>query len=71
MTPQAPTPRDRWGSFARAWPLLRDPLIVLTALGLIAVEAKGGVSHPERLTAYLAMLGLPLVLRRDQKDGGE
>jgi len=38
---------------------------------LIALEARGGVPHPERLTAYLAMLGLPLVLRRDQRDGDD
>lgn len=66
-----PPPRDRVSSFARVWLAARDPLIVVTALALIAVESRGGVSHPERLTAYLAMLGLPLVLRRDQRNGGE
>lgn len=69
MTTRPPPKRDRLSSFGRAWTVLRDPVIVLTALALIAVEAAGGVGHPERLTAYLAMLGLPLVLRRDQRGG--
>jgi hypothetical protein len=67
-----PTPqRDRLGSFGRAWLVVRDPVIVVTALALIVLESRGGISHPERLTAYLAMLGLPLVLRRDAKGGDE
>jgi hypothetical protein len=63
--------RDRWETVTRAWAVLRDPAIVLTALVLIAIEARQGVGHPERLTAYLAMLGLPLVLRKDRSGNDE
>lgn len=52
-----------------AWPLLRDIAIVLTALLLIVWEAvfRNGPERPTFLLLYTGMLGLPAVIRADQR----
>jgi hypothetical protein len=52
-----------------AWPLIRDIAIVLTALGLIVYEAvfREGPERQSFLLLYTGMLGLPLVIRRDDR----
>lgn len=56
-----------------AWPLLRDVIIVITALGLIVYEAvfyDGEVRQP-LLIAYVGLLASPVFLRGDAKDRGD
>lgn len=52
-----------------AWPLIRDIAIVATALMLIVFEAvfRDGPERTGLLFLYTGMLGLPLVIRRDDR----
>lgn len=63
---RSPSP-DR---LAALWPLVRDVIIVVTALGLLAFEAmfhSGDVREPLVL-AYVGLLATPVFLRGDAKD---
>ena len=62
---------DRW-LFVRdiVWPLLRDVILFFSGLGLLIAEAnRSGVERPVLLAAFLAMMGLPLFLRADSRNG--
>lgn len=53
-----------------AWPLVRDVIIVIVALGLIVYEAvfyDGQVRQP-LIIAYVGLLASPVFLRSDAKD---
>lgn len=52
------------------WPLVRDVIIVVTALGLIVFEAvfHDGEVRQALIVAYVGLLASPVFLRRDEKD---
>lgn len=58
-----------WANAERAWPLVRDVAIVVTGLALIIYEAvfREGPERHGLLLLYTGMLGLPLVIRRDDR----
>lgn len=62
---------ERW-LFIRdvVWPWVRDVILFFTGLGLLINEAtRTGAERPVLLGAYLAMTGLPLFLRADNRNG--
>lgn len=60
-------------TFLSAWPLVRDVVIVTTALGLIIYEAVfyNGEVRQALLLVYVGLLGSPVFLRKDAKDAGD
>lgn len=57
-----------WDKLAAAWPLLRDVLCVVVALGGLVYEATRPVKSPEMILAWVGLLGTPLFVRKDEKD---
>jgi hypothetical protein len=60
-----------WERLAAAWPLLRDIVIVATALGLLVYEVRWGGARQQVLIAATGLLVSPVFLRRDEKDQPE
>ena len=57
-----------WASAERAWPLLRDAVIVITALGLIVFEAVFKAEPRESLiAAYIGLFMSPVFIRSDSR----
>lgn len=58
-----------WDRLSERWPLLRDVLIVVTALGLIVFEAVlyGGPVRQSLLLLYSGLLATPIFLRADNR----
>lgn len=54
------------------WPrVTRDTVLFLTGLGLTIREAVvGGAERPFMLMIFAGMMGLPVFLRHDEKNGG-
>jgi hypothetical protein len=50
------------------WPFLRDVLLFAGGFYLLVEEARrAGAERPVLIGAYLAMMGLPLAFRRDER----
>jgi hypothetical protein len=61
-----------WERLAAAWPLIRDVLCVVVALGGLVFEAtRSGDVRPELVLAWVGLLGSPVFLRKDEKDKGD
>lgn len=58
-----------WDRLSAAWPLIRDVLIVVTALGLIVFEAvfHKGDARESLLFLYSGLLAAPIFLRADSR----
>jgi hypothetical protein len=68
--PQRPLGRsgEPYPSGWPSWQTLRDPLIVLTGLGLSIYEATlAQTFHPELLIFFAGIIGAPLFMRKDEK----
>lgn len=53
------------------WPIIRDIVLFFGGLAGVANEALGsGVERPTLLLVYAAMMGLPVVLRKDESKNG-
>jgi len=58
-----------WDRLSERWPLIRDVMIVCTALGLIVYEAVlyGGPVRESLLLLYSGLLATPIFLRADNR----
>jgi hypothetical protein len=58
---------SRLGRYQVAWPFIRDVALFLVGIGGVAWETIHGPADPSLLVLFAGCLGLPIMLRRDEK----
>lgn len=58
---------NQWESWQRRWPFLRDVLLFVVGVAGVAWETLHGPVNPSLLVLFGGCLGLPAVLRKDEK----